>query len=111
MSKSKNEITIHPSATEYLTFVADTDDDKESIEMRYEDENIWLTQKMLAALYDVSISTINEHIQKIYEDGELVWGATIRKYRMVQDKGTRQVSRLARSRQSFTLKLNMKSIG
>ena len=43
----KNEITIHSSAAEYLTFIAAAGDDKNSIEMRYEDENIWLTQKMM----------------------------------------------------------------
>ena len=47
----KNEITIRSSAAEYLTFIAATGDDKESIEVRYEDENIWLTQKMLSTLY------------------------------------------------------------
>lgn len=93
MSKKKNEITIHSSAAEYLTFVASTGDDPQSFEMRYEDENIWLTQKMMATLYDVSLSTINEHIKKIYEDAELVDGATIRKFRIVQDEGTRQVNR------------------
>ena len=61
--------------------------------MRYEDENIWLTQKMMAVLYDVSIPTINEHIKKIYSDSELVEGATIRKFRIVQNEGSRQVSR------------------
>ncbi len=93
MSKKKNEITIHSSAAEYLTFVAATGDDPQSFEMRYEDENIWLTQKMIATLYDVSLSTINEHIKKIYEDAELVDGATIRKFRIVQDEGNRQVNR------------------
>ena len=44
---------------------------EDSIEMRYEDENIWLTQKMMAALYDVDVRTINEHIKKIYSDSEL----------------------------------------
>lgn len=61
--------------------------------MRYQDENIWLTQKMMAALYGVGISTINEHIQRIYADGELVEDATIRKYRIVQQEGNRQVQR------------------
>lgn len=42
------------------------------MEMRYEDENIWLTQKMMSALYDASLPTINEHIKKIYDDGELI---------------------------------------
>ena len=61
--------------------------------MRYEDENIWLTQKMMSALYDVDVRTINEHIQKIYEDGELTEEATIRNFRIVQTEGSRQVSR------------------
>ena len=51
--------------------------------MRYEDENIWLTQKMMAELYDVDVRTINEHIKKIYRDGELTESATIRKFRIV----------------------------
>ena len=81
------------SAAEYLTFVASTGEDKDSIEMRYEDENIWLTQKMMSVLYDVGIPAINEHIKKIYSDGELTEEATIRKYRIVQNEGNRQVSR------------------
>lgn len=55
---------IHSSAAEYLTFIASTGDDEKSIEMRYEDENIWLTQKLMAELYDVETNTINEHIKK-----------------------------------------------
>ena len=63
------------------------------IEMRYEDENIWLTQKMMAVLYNVSLPTINEHIKKIYADGELAEESTIRKFRIVQEEGTRKVNR------------------
>ena len=48
--------------------------------MRYEDENIWLTQKMMAALYDVSVSAINQHLKTIFEDGELDKEAVIKKY-------------------------------
>ena len=51
--EEKNELTIRSSAAEYLTFITATGDDKESIEVRYEDENIWLTQKMLSTLYNV----------------------------------------------------------
>jgi len=51
--------------------------------MRYEDENIWLTQKMLTTLYDVSLPTINEHIKKIYTDSELDENSTIRNFRIV----------------------------
>jgi len=63
------------------------------MEMRYEHENIWLTQKMMATLYDVSTSTINEHIMKIYADGELTEESTIRKFRIVQVEGKRNVNR------------------
>ena len=92
MGKKKNEITIRSSAAEYLTFVASTGDRAESYEMRYEDENIWLTQKMMAALYDVSKQTISQHIQRIY-DGELLPEATVKKYLTVQIEGTRQIAR------------------
>ncbi len=57
--------------------------------MRYEDENIWLTQKMMAALYGVEIHTINEHIKKVFSDGELSEAATIRKFRIVQTASSR----------------------
>lgn len=93
MKKKKDEISIHSSAAEYLTYVAAAGDTDESMEMRYEDENIWLTQKMMAQLYDVSLPTINEHIKKIYGDSELAESATIRKFRIVQIEGSRQVSR------------------
>lgn len=68
---SSTEITIRSSAAEYLTYIAATGDNPQSIEMRYEDENIWLTQKLMAVLYDVDVRTINYHIKKILEDGEL----------------------------------------
>lgn len=93
MTKKKVDVTIHSSAAEYLTYIAAAGDTAESMEMRYEDENIWLTQKMMAQLYDVSLSTINEHIKKIYGDNELTEMATIRKFRIVQIEGSRQVNR------------------
>jgi len=91
--KKENLPTIRSSAAEYLTFIAATGDSEQSFEMRYEDENIWLTQKMLATLYDVEVHTINEHIQKIFSDNELSEGATIRNFRIVQTEGAREVSR------------------
>ena len=93
MKKKKDEITIRSSAAEYLTYVASVGDQQGSIEMRYEDENIWLTQKMMATLYDVDVRTINEHIKKIYSDSELEEESTIRNFRIVQTEGTRQVTR------------------
>lgn len=87
------DITIRSSAAEYLTFIAATGDNPDSIEMRYEDENVWLTQKMMAELYDVDVRTINEHLLNIFEDNELIETATIRKFRIVQTEGTRKVER------------------
>jgi len=78
--KKKNEITIHSSAAEYLTFVAANGDAPESFEIRYEDENIWLSQRMMAELYGVSVSAINQHIKRIFADGELKEDAVIKKY-------------------------------
>jgi hypothetical protein len=91
--KNKNEVTIRSSAAEYLTFVATSGNRQDSFEIRYKDENVWLTQKMMAALYDVDVRTINEHIAKIYADGELSLDATIRNFRIVQNEGSRQVDR------------------
>ena len=95
MRKKKvlKERDIRSSAAEYLTYIAATGNQPESVEMRYEDENIWLTQKMLATLYGVEVHTINEHISKVFVDGELIEQATIRNFRIVQAEGARQVSR------------------
>ena len=87
MSKKKEEVTIRSSAAEYLTYVASVGDQQDSIEMRYEDENIWLTQKMMATLYDVGTNTINYHIKKILEDSELQDDSVIRKIRITAADG------------------------
>ena len=84
MKKHSQKVLIHSDAAEYLTFVAATGKQQDSVEMRYEDENIWLTQKMMAELYDVTVAAINQHIKTIYADGELVPEATIKKYLIVQ---------------------------
>ena len=93
MSRKKKDVTIRSSAAEYLTYVAATGDNEQSFEMRYQDENVWLTQKMMATLYDVEVHTVNEHIKKVYADNELAVDATIRNFRIVQTEGSRQVSR------------------
>ena len=87
LKKKKDEITIRSSAAEYLTYVASVGDQQDSIEMRYEDENIWLTQKMMATLYDVGTNTINYHIKKIFEDSELQEDSVIRKFRITAADG------------------------
>ena len=83
----KKDISIRSSAAEYLTFVAATGDDKNSVEIRYENENIWITQKMLAILYEVDVRTINYHIKKIFEDSELTEDSVIRKFRITAEDG------------------------
>ncbi|WP_288848024.1 virulence RhuM family protein [uncultured Sneathia sp.] len=89
MSKEmdKKEIQIRSSAAEYLTFIAANGDDHEAIEIRYENENIWLTQKMMAALYDVSVSAINQHLKKIFDDNELDENSVIKKYLITANDG------------------------
>ncbi|MDR0822929.1 MAG: virulence RhuM family protein [Endomicrobium sp.] len=91
-TKKSKEITIRSSAAEYLTFVASTGDSQTSVEMRYEDENIWLTQKMMAELYAVSVAAINQHLKTLIQDAEIDM-ATIKKYLIVQNEGARSVSR------------------
>ena len=89
----KKDITIRSSAAEYLTYVAAVGDQPDAIEIRYENENVWLTQKMMAQLYDVTVANVNQHIKTIFADGELLPEATIKKYLIVQNEGSRTVSR------------------
>lgn len=88
-----DEAYVRSSAAEYLTYAAAVGDNPESVEMRYQDENIWLTQRMMAEVYGVAVHTINEHISKVYADKELVPEATVRNFRIVASEGNRQVSR------------------
>jgi len=86
--KIKNtEITIRSSAAEYLIYVAATGDSQDSYEMRYEDENIWLTQKMMAEMYHVDVRTINYHIKRIFNDYELESDSVIRNFRITAADG------------------------
>jgi hypothetical protein len=71
---------VRSSAAEYLTFVAAGGNSEASVEMRYEDENIWLTQKMMAALYDVSVPAINQHLKRLFSDNELEEEAVVKPY-------------------------------
>ena len=87
MKKKKDEIIIRSSAAEYLTYVASVGDQKDSVEMCYKDENIWLTQKMMATLYDVDVRTVNYHVKKIFSDSELQEDSVIRKFRITAADG------------------------
>lgn len=75
------------SAAAYLTFIAATGEDERSIEMRYQDENIWLTQKMMAALYDVTVAAVNQHLKRVFDDGELSPEAVIKAYLITASDG------------------------
>jgi hypothetical protein len=74
--------------------VYETEDGQIKIDVRLEDETVWLTQRLMAELFQKDVRTINHHIQSIYEEGELEPTPTIRKYRIVQTEGKRQVSRM-----------------
>ncbi|MEI6056673.1 MAG: virulence RhuM family protein [Lentisphaerota bacterium] len=87
----ENKKLIRNSTAEFLIFTGQSGE--KSIEARYEDETIWLTQKLIAELFNVSVPTINEHLSNIYEGNELQKEATIRKFRIVQKEGNRNVSR------------------
>ncbi len=82
---------IRNSTSEFLIFTSQ--DGKNSIEARYEDETIWLTQKLIAELFEVDIRTVNEHLKNIFKQNELTEEATIRKFRTVQTEGNREVTR------------------
>jgi len=69
-SPVKQASIVRSSAAEYLTFCAATGSSDSSVEMRYEDENLWLTQKMMATLYDVTVPAINQHLKRIFADAE-----------------------------------------
>jgi hypothetical protein len=85
------KLIIRNSTAEFLMF---TSDSKESgIEVRFENENLWLTQKLIAELFEVRIPTINEHLKVIYQSNELNKEATIRNFLIVQKEGSRSVSR------------------
>jgi len=85
--KASKEVNIRSSAAEYLIYAASTGDDPQSFEMRYADENIWLTQKMMAILYDIDVSVINRHLKKIFTDGELTESSVVAKYAITAADG------------------------
>jgi hypothetical protein len=84
-SSRKKEITIRSSAVEYLTFITATGEG--GVEAIYADENVWLSQKMMAELYDVNVRTINEHLKKIFIDSELDENSVIQNFRITAADG------------------------
>lgn len=87
----RKKLQIRNSTAEFLIFTSQAGE--KGIEVRIEDETVWLTQKLIAELFQVTIPTISEHLDNIYKDHELTREATIRKFRIVQTEGARQVER------------------
>ncbi|MBQ8697660.1 MAG: cell filamentation protein Fic, partial [Schwartzia sp.] len=83
---STKDMALRSSAAEYLTYIASTGE-SQGIEAIYADENVWLSQKMLAALYDVKSHTINYHLRKIFKDAELEELAVARIFRVTASDG------------------------
>lgn len=89
--KSKNSLIIRNSTAEFLIFSTQARED--GIEVRYEDENLWLTQKMMAELFQVTPQNVTIHLQAIYQEGELNEGSTCKEFLQVQKEGQREISR------------------
>ena len=89
--KKENKLQIRNSAAEFLIFTRQAGED--GIEVRVADETVWLTQKLMAALFEVTVPTINEHLANLYSQGEIVKGSTIRNFRTVQKEGGREVAK------------------
>ena len=88
--KDKSNWDLEPqksSAAQFLTYIASVGTNSEKFEIRYEDENIWMSQKMLAQVYGVDLRTISYHIKKIFKDAELDEGSVIQKYWITADDG------------------------
>jgi hypothetical protein len=83
--KSPSVSLVRSSAAEYLTFVAASG--QGGVEAVYADENVWLSQKMMAQLYDVEVPTINYHLKKVFEDSELQEDSVIRNFRITAADG------------------------
>jgi len=90
MSREK-KLQIRNSTAEFLVFTRQAGED--GIEVRVAEETVWLTQKLMAVLFEVTVPTINEHLANLYAQGEITEGATLRNFRTVQREGAREVAR------------------
>jgi hypothetical protein len=86
-ASERENAKLTSGVTEYLTYIAATGDSETSVEMRYENENVWLTQKMMAELYGVNIRTVNEHLKNIFNDNELNEDSVVRNFRITAADG------------------------
>jgi len=90
-NKDNRKQLIRNSTAEFLISTGQAGEQR--IEARYENETIWLSQKLTAELFDVDVRTVNEYLKNIYDQGELTRVATLRKFRMIQIESKREVSR------------------
>lgn len=86
-NQKNSNLQIRSSTAEYLTYIASNGENQNTLEVRYEDENIWLTQKMMAELYGVTTSAINQHLKNIFYDNELEESSVIKKYLITASDG------------------------
>jgi len=82
MEKNKSQITIYQ-----------TENGKTKLDVRIQDETVWLTQKLMAELFQTSVPNINMHLKNIFEEGELEENRTIKEFLIVQHEGSREVKR------------------
>ena len=94
--RKPEKLQIRNSTAEFLIFTRQAGED--GIEVRVEDETVWLTQKLMAALFDVDVRTINEHLGNIFTSGEQDRGATVRKFRMVRIQSEFEKYRIVQDR-------------
>ena len=88
---TKKRVEIRNSTAEFLVFTSQAGEN--GIEVHVEGETVWLTQKLIAALFEVDVRTVNEHLHNIFAGGELTEQATLRSFRTVQNEGGREVAR------------------
>lgn len=84
---SSDDFEMEQSRGQFLVYQAE--DGKLKLDVRFEDDSVWLSQRLMAELFQKDVRTISEHVQNIYEERELVPESTIRKFRIVQNERTR----------------------
>lgn len=87
----EKKANIRNGTAEFLIFTGQSGED--NIEVRIAEESVWLTQKLMGVLFDVSVPTINEHLNNLFSQNEISKTATIRNFRIVQKEGTRAIAR------------------
>jgi hypothetical protein len=85
----EKKLQIRNSTAEFLIFTKQAGES--TIEVRVENETVWLTQKLMAVLFEVTVPTINEHLANLYAQGEIVKDSTIRNFRTVQKEGSQSI--------------------